>query len=570
DGQPFYGGTYFPATRRYGMPSFKELLNAVAESWRTERGDILRASSQVTQQLRDNNTWNPADAGGLRAGILGEAAQVLLKSYDWEKGGWGRAPRFPQPMAIEFLMLQATRGEPMALETVIHVLERMSRGGMYDLVGGGFHRYSTDDEWLVPHFEKMLYDNTQLALAYLHGYLMTGRPAFRQVCEQTLDFITREMTHPEGGFFSSLDADSEGEEGKYYLWSPEEIHAALPDPADRELFGRIYPVPAEGNFEGRTILQRKADLETLAAASGQSDEELIARLDTIHRKLLAARSQRIRPATDDKVLVMWNALALRAFAQAARYLHRADYLEVARRNAQFLTQALHPADRLLRAWRDGLARHNAYLEDYAALVLALLDLYQSDPNPQWYQAARMLGDEMLANFSDARGGFFDTRADHGELITRPKETQDNATPSGNALAASALLHLAALDERGELQTTAEGMIASMQDGIVRYPTAFAFWLQGLDFAVGPVRQIAVVGPLTAATTTALLDEVWRVYRPRTVVAAADGIITGGLPTLLSERGMLQGKPTAYVCHGFTCKLPVNTAADLQAQLAGGA
>jgi uncharacterized protein YyaL (SSP411 family) len=471
-------------------------------------------------------------------------------------------------MALEFLLRQAVRGNDKALEAASHALERMSQGGMYDVVGGGFHRYSTDDAWLVPHFEKMLYDNGQLALAYLHAYLLTGKVAFRQVCTETLDFIGRELTHREGGFFSSLDADSEGHEGKYYVWSPAEIEAAQPDPSDRDLFNQVYTVTAQGNFEGRTILQRKGSLAALARQLGMPESDLIERLAGIHKQLYAVREQRVRPATDDKVLVSWNGLALRAFAQAARYLKRPEYLEIARKNADFLLNATYPDGRLLRAWRNGQARHNAFLEDHAGLALALLDLYQSDPDPRWYQAAGQLTRDMLAHFSDPQGGFFDTPGDQDELITRPKEIQDNAIPSGSSLAASALLQLAAYNDNGEWHALAEGMLSTLQDLLDRHPTAFGFWLQGLDFAIGPVKQVAVIGPLSASATQALLAETWRAYRPCSVVALSEQPVESGveLPALLLERGMIQGKPTAYVCQGFVCNLPVTSPEALKQQL----
>jgi uncharacterized protein len=563
DGEPFYGGTYFPSVRRYGMPGFREVLVAIARSWEKDRDEISRVGSEIRQQLQQASSLSGA-VGALPPNLLEQATQTLLNTYDWDMGGWGRAPRFPQPMVIDFLLLQAARGEAMALKAASHALERMSLGGMYDVVGGGFHRYSTDDAWLVPHFEKMLYDNGQLALAYLHAYLLTGKTAFRQVCTETLDFIAHEMTHPDGGFYSSLDADSEGQEGKYYLWSPGEIDAALPDPAERDLAYQVYAITPRGNFEEKNILQKKGSLEALANQHQLTEENLIARLEAIHRQLYAAREKRVRPLTDDKVLVSWNALALRAFAEAGRYLQRPDYLEIARKNADFLLRTMLPGDRLLRAWRGGQARHNAFLEDYAGLALALLDLYQSDAQPRWYQAALRLAKEMQAHFRSPQGGFFDTRADHGELITRPQELQDNATPSGNALAASTLLWLSAYDERGEWRDQAEGMLGGLQELLTRHPTAFGFWLQGLDFAIGPTRQIALVGPPLSPDTQALLAEIWRAYRPRSVFAMSESAAQS--PALLQDRVMLGGKPTAYVCRDFICSLPVTEPEGLRRQL----
>ena len=405
EGQPFYGGTYFPSERRYGMPAFREVLSAVAQSWEKEQDEIHRVGSEIVQHLRQSSAWH-GTAGALRPETLQQATETLLKTYDWNKGGWGQAPRFPQPMAIEFLLLQAARGDQKALQAAVHALDRMSRGGMYDVVGGGFHRYSTDDNWLVPHFEKMLYDNAQLARAYLHAYLLTGKAAFRQVCTETLDFIRREMTHPQGGFFSSLDADSEGQEGKYYVWTHSEVDTALPNQQDRDLFHQVYSVTTQGNFEGQNILQRNASLPEIAGQIGLPEIDLIGRLEGIHQQLTAFREKRVRPLTDDKVLVSWNALALRAFAEAARYLRRPDYLELARKNAAFLLRELYPAGRLLRAWRDGQARHNAYLEDHAGMILALLDLYQSDANPHWYAAAGQIAGRYADPFPQPAGQLF--------------------------------------------------------------------------------------------------------------------------------------------------------------------
>ena len=566
DGRPFFGGTYFPPQRRFGMPSFREVITAIGRSWQSDQGEIQRVGDEIAQHLRQSSSIGAADSGGLSVEVLAEAEQTLLKSYDWKMGGWGTAPRFPQPMTIEFLMMQAARGSKQALLAASHALRMMSRGGMYDVVGGGFHRYSVDDHWLVPHFEKMLYDNAQLALAYLHAHLLTGSVDFRQVCVETLDFILREMTHSEGGFYSSLDADSEGVEGKFYVWSREEIEAALPDAGQRDLVFRVYPVSAKGNFEGKNILQRTNDLDAAADEMGLSTGELIERLAEIHARLLEAREKRVRPMTDDKVLVMWNALTLRAFAQAARYLKRADYLEAAQKNANFLLTAMMPDGRLVRAWRDGKARHDAYLEDHAALILGLLDLYQSDPNPRWYQTAKALGDDMAEHFYDPRGGFFDTRADSAELIARPKEIQDNATPSGNALAAGALLYLTAFEENEAQRSAAEGMLGALREMMVRYPTSFGMWLQGADFAAGPVRQIAVIGSPDDPETQSMTAAIWQAYRPRVVAAFSEEQVDPSAPELLHERGLLHGKPTAYVCEGFTCNLPVNTTAELLQQL----
>ena len=565
EGEPFYGGTYFPPTRRYGMPAFGEILAAVRKAWENESEAIRKTGRDLANHLREAATWGAELGAAFRASTPEQATTALIQTYDWKQGGWGKAPRFPQPMTLEFLMMQATRGNGRALDAVVHNLRVMSRGGMYDVVGGGFHRYSVDDFWLVPHFEKMLYDNAQLALAYLHAHLLTGRADFRHICTETLDFLLREMADPQGGFYSSLDADSEGEEGKYYVWTERELDGVLNE-ADNTLLRQVYPFPPTGNFEGKTILQRQSDLPELAESLGMSEQTLIDRLNGIHRTLYELRERRVRPGTDDKVLVSWNALALRALAEAARYLKREDYMAAARKNADFLLTAMVRDGKLLRAWRSGEARHNAYLEDYAGLILGLLALYQTDPNPRWYRSAVDLAEAMQAGFRDPQGGFFDTRHDHGDLLTRPKDIQDNATPSGNGLAANALLQLAALDERPEWHAQAETMLSILQDLMVRHPTGFAMWLQAADFAAGPVRQIAIIGPQEDPGTQALAEAIWQTYRPRTILAVSDASAVDDGPGLLRERGMIQGKSSAYVCQGFTCNLPVNEVEGLLKQL----
>jgi hypothetical protein len=471
-------------------------------------------------------------------------------------------------MAIEFLLQRATRGDSLARDIAAHALRSMSKGGMYDVVGGGFARYSTDDQWLIPHFEKMLYDNAQLALTYLHAWLVTNDTHFQQVCEETLDFLIREMTHPLGGFYSSLDADSEGKEGKFYVWTTEEIKKALKDPQKLALFSAAYKLTGSGNFEGEFILQRELDDEQLAAMFGLPIETVPEHLKKLHNQLLIARSRRIRPGTDDKILVAWNALALAAFGEAGRYLERADYLTVAQHNAHFILHNLIQNGRLLRSWRDDHAKHNAYLEDYAALILGLLALYQSDPNLEWYTAATSLAKEMLAHFTDPNGGFFDTRDDHEKLLLRPKDEQDNATPSGNALAACALLRLAAYEGNTQWRKLAEQMLGNVQESMVRFPTAYSQWLQAADFAIGPVKEIAVIGDTNHPQTQHLINSLWDNYQP--LLIAAISAFPPGLesPALLQDRPMLNDLPTAYVCQGFICLQPTNSAEDVAAQIKG--
>jgi len=581
EGQPFYGGTYFPPEPRYRMPSFRDVLLSVERVWREDREKIIQSGEKITEHIKKSSDV-PTRGKELNSSILGDAAMRLAQAYDWKNGGWGQAPKFPQPMVIEFLLRQASGGDRMALDMAMHALRAMAKGGMYDVVGGGFARYSVDDFWLVPHFEKMLYDNAQLALAYLHAFMFTGEAELRRVCEQTLDFVLREMTHPEGGFFSSLDADSEGEEGKFYVWTPDEILAVISDANDAKLFLAAYGVTQSGNFEGHTVLQRVLDDEQIAEEFDLALEEVPVKLSRLHTLLLEKRAERIRPGTDDKVLVSWNGLMLTAFAEAGRYLGRPDYTEAAIRNADFLLTSLKTEDRLLRSWREGAARYNAYLEDYAASILGLLALYQSDPNPRWFSSAKEFAQELIIRFRDPAGGFFDTRDDHEELLYRPKDLQDNALPSGNALAALALLQLSAYDLNLEWRDMAEEMLAQMGENLVRYPTGFGQWLIAADFALGDVREVAIIGDSESAQTQALVDMLWKQYQPHLVAALAEpnenleglaprklGVLREdlqGLPKLLENRSQINDQPTAYVCQGFACQQPVNTPKGLKEQL----
>lgn len=568
DLRPFYTGTYFPPTPRYNMPSFKDVLLSLAKVWREQPDEVDRVSNEVVSHIQPQSLPT-TDQFGLSKKTLETATQVLLENYDWGYGGWGSAPKFPQPMTIEFLLRRTLTDSPQREQTrkaCRHVLDAMSRGGMYDVVGGGFARYSVDNIWRTPHFEKMLYDNAQLASVYLHGYLVTGELKYRQVCEETLDFILREMTHPAGGFYSSLDADSEGEEGKFYVWTQDEIQNTLGP--DFDFFRTAYGITPAGNWEGNTILQRAMDDATLAARFKFDVETVHAKLAECHSKLLATRNARIRPGTDDKVLVMWNALALSAFAEAGRYLGKQDYLDAAIYNARFLLNNLYSENRLLRSWRDGQAKHNAYLEDYAGLILALLALYQSDPNPEWYATALKLADEMVTHFADPDGGFFDTRDDHETLLVRPKDIQDNATPSGNALAVAALLQIATYDDRIEWRSLAENMLASIQNIVLRYPTAFAQWLCAADFAAGPKHEVAIIGDLDHPKTHEFLKTLWKSYRPRQVAAISAYPPGPGSPILLKDRPLVNDLPTAYVCQGFVCLKPVNSPDEMEAQLIG--
>ncbi len=563
-GKPFYGGTYFPPVRRHDMPSFREVLLGIARAWREERDDLLAASDRLTDQLSQTPALRSAD-DSLQTETLHRAAEALLRTYDWVCGGWGGAPKFPSAMTVEFLLRHHHRvGDPLARDMALHTLQAMARGGIFDHLGGGFHRYAVDERWLVPHFEKMLYDNALLARAYLHAWHVSGDQTLLQTFEATIDFLLREMRHPQGGFFASLDADAEGEEGTFYLWTPEQIQVVLP-PEDAQLFMAAYDVSEAGDFEGRNVLHLTTSVEELSQRFGARPEQIDRRLRTSRAALLEAREHRTRPALDDKIITSWNGLALMTLAQGARVLRRPDLLQAAQRLASFLLDNLMPQGRLMRSWYRDRAQHTAYLEDHAALGLAMLELYQSDFDNRWYQAAIHQAEEILSHFADPEGGFFDTRDESEPLITRPKGLQDSPTASGNTLAVSLLLRLGALTGDQRYTDPALQAATAMQAMAVRYPTGFSGWLCALDFALGPIHQLALLGDPADARFQALHAAAAKRFTPRLVMAGGDPGAHAA-PSLLAHRELLEGRPTAYLCQRFSCKLPVTSPGDLAMQL----
>ena len=567
EGVPFYGGTYFPPTDRHGIPSFRRVLLSIAEAYRHQREQIEQGGEQLKARLAQSLTLRATPAQ-LTSEILEAAYHRLARNFDPTHGGFGNAPKFPQPMNLEFLLRYHRRtGEPQALAMADLTLTRMASGGIYDQLGGGFHRYSTDARWLVPHFEKMLYDNALLARVYLHAWQTTGRPLYRRVVEETLDYVVREMTDPAGGFYATQDADSEGEEGKFFLWTPAEVTSVLGDEAG-EILCRYFDVTPGGNFEGKSILNVKLDLGTAAAVARMDEDRFRTLIEEGRRRLFQARESRVKPARDEKVLTAWNGLMLAAFAEASRVLGRDDYRRVAERNAEFVLKELRRDGRLLRSWKEGTAKFNAYLEDYAFYAEGLLALYQATFDPRWFVEARSLAEAILTHFADPNGGFFDTSDDHEQLIARPKNLQDNATPSGNAVAADVLLRLAAYTGDDAYRQRAEEMLAAMSQMMAQYPTGFGHWLSTLAFHLSPPLEIALVGDPEAADTRALLEVVFGPYHPFQVVALAhpDDDRAGQLVPLLADRPQREGRATAYVCQGFVCQAPVTDPASLTQQL----
>jgi uncharacterized protein len=537
DQVPFYAGTYFPPEPRHGMPSWRQVLAGVSEAWQTRRDEIESVSDQLGQRLRGGALLQPTD-GAMDPRGLDEAVDALRGSYDPANGGFGGAPKFPPSSAIEFLL---RRG---ATEMTSHTLRQMAAGGMYDQVGGGFARYSVDAHWLVPHFEKMLYDNALLARAYLHAWQVTGEPLFERVCRETLDWAILEMRAPEGGFYSALDADSEGVEGKFYVWTLDELREVLGDDADEAI--AYFGATEEGNFEGRNILTR----------AGAEPEDL----RNIRRRLYEARSKRVWPGLDDKRLTAWNALMISALADAGAVLGEPRYLDAARACGGFLLRSMRdPGGCLLRTFKAGQAKLNAYLEDHAFLVEALLTLYESTFDPRWFSAARETADTMIERFADdERGGFFETSSDHEPLIARRKDLEDNPIPAGNSSAAYGLLRLAALTGEHEYERRAEGVFQLLHELAPRHPQAFAHLLQAMDFHFAQTKEVALAGGDTGELARVVRSK----FRPHIVLAGGE---PDGVP-LMDGRTPVEGRAAAYVCERFACKAPVTEPDELEALL----
>jgi hypothetical protein len=532
---PFYAGTYFPPEPRHGMPSWRQVLAAIDEAWRERREEIEAGAGRIVQRLSGGALLNPSESD-LDPAVLDAAVENLRGAFDPRNGGFGGAPKFPPASTIEFLL---RRGETEMTSKTLHA---MAGGGMYDQIGGGFARYSVDAHWLVPHFEKMLYDNALLARAYLHGWQVTGEPLFERVCRETLDWAVREMRAPEGGFYSALDADSEGVEGKFYVWTVNEVREALGEDADAAI--TAFGMSEQGNFEGRNIPVRAQD---------EPPRKL-------RERLYDVRAKRVWPGLDDKRLTSWNALMISALADAGAVLGEPRYLDAARAAGGFVLRTMRDDDgRLLRTFKDGRAHLNAYLEDHAFLVEALLTLYESGFDPRWFAAARELADQMIERFADEeRGGFFETSSDHERLVARRKDLEDNPIPAGNSSAAYGLLRLAALSGDYSYADRADGVLRLLIELAPRHPQAFAHLLQALDFRLAQTKEVALAG-----ADTGELERVVRAkFRPHIVLAGGE---PDGVP-LMEGRKPVDGRSAAYVCEQFACKRPVTEPAELEALL----
>jgi uncharacterized protein YyaL (SSP411 family) len=569
DGKPFYGGTYFPPEDRGGMPAFPRVLMSISNAYQQRRGDVVQTTEQLVQRMRQVSGASGHSIDPLTDDVMYQAFRGIAGDFDPRNGGVGLQPKFPQPMTWEFLLRYHVRSDNAdSLDMVELTLEKMALGGIYDQVGGGFHRYSTDNFWLVPHFEKMLYDNALLVKLYLHAYQVTGKALYRRVIEETLDYVLREMADPQGGFYSAQDADSEGVEGKFFIWLPQEIISVL-GKEDGEIFNRYYGVTPQGNFEGRNILHVVADTAAFASSVGMSDEEFDAFLQRTKSKLLEARDQRVHPGRDDKILTSWNGLMLRAFAEAAAVLNRPDYAQAAERNADFLVSNLMQDGRLLRTYKDGQARLKGYLEDYAFLIDGLITLHEVSFGQRWLRHATELGEAMVDLFWDeASGQSYDTGRDHETLVVRPRDFTDNVIPSGSSMAADVLLRLAVITGNAEYRRRAVAGLCSVREIMTRFPAGAGHWLCALDFYLSSPREIAIIGEPEDPATSVLVSEVYRHYLPnRVFVGLSDGEGAIDSVPLLEAREKVNGRPTAYVCQNYVCNLPVNEPQELAKQLA---
>ncbi|HKR14326.1 MAG TPA: thioredoxin domain-containing protein [Pyrinomonadaceae bacterium] len=564
EGVPFYGGTYFPPQDRYNMPGFPRVLIGVAETYRDRPQDIAETGTSLLAELRRLSQGSGSDEP-IEKELLDAAYVSIIRNYDSTHGGFGGAPKFPPSMTLEFLLRTYARsGNKDALEMVTHTCRKMADGGMYDQLGGGFHRYSTDARWLVPHFEKMLYDNALLSRLYLHHFQVTRSESSRATVEGILDYVLREMTDAGGGFYSTQDADTEGHEGKFFVWDVEEIRSALGEPA-AALFCDYYDVTPGGNFEGKNIPNVTRPLEAVAVANGVTVDALQESLARSKQILFDLREKRIKPDRDEKVLTAWNGLMLASFAEAGIVLNRKDYTEAARGNAEFVLSSLRRDGFLLRTWKSGVAKFNAYLEDYAFLIEGLVTLFETTGESRWLTEALPLTDRMIEEFWDEEnGGFFFTGKSHENLIVRSKDYFDNATPSGNSVAANVLLRLAVLTDNERYRNLAIAVFREVGDTARRYPSGFGYLLSAVDFLLSTPKEVAIVGK-DAADIEPLLGETWRRYLPNKVVAPGFESDLAPIP-LLKDRPLLEGQATAYVCENYTCQQPVTNPADLAGQL----
>jgi uncharacterized protein YyaL (SSP411 family) len=567
DGQPFYGGTYFPPEDRHGMPGFPRLLAAIAEAWRERPDDVAQSVRDVHARLQELEQHRAAAAlPGAEA--VRDAVAQLARAYDSDSGGIGTAPKFPNTAVLDlFLRAGAAAHDARTVDMTLHTLRRMAEGGIYDQLGGGFHRYSVDARWLVPHFEKMLYDNAQLVPLYVAAYQYSGDPFFARIAGETLDYVLREMRDPAGGFWSTQDADSEGEEGRFFLWDEREVLALLGDDAGA-LACRYWDVSAQGNFEHRNILHVTLTVEQLARRFDRDVDQVRQTLAAARATLFAARERRVRPGLDSKVLTAWNGLMISAFARAGEVLNEARYRRAAVEAVAFIDRALRRDDRLLSTWKDGVGKLNGYLDDYVFFAAALIDVFEAVQERSYLAQAAHIMDSALRHFwDDADGGFFFTSDDHEALIVRSKPAFDGSIPSGNSVATLTLLRLAHYLEREDYRERAETCLRLFAAPMRAQPFGFANLLAAVDFHASGPREIAVVGDPQAPATAEILARIRRLYLPNRTLTVLDAADRAPRPALLEGKAAVGGQPTVYVCRNRTCSAPATAWDDIARLLA---
>ena len=566
--KPFYGGTYFPPEDRHGIPGFPKVLTAIAGIYRDKPEDVR---SNVERLGRVLTTMTASEPGsGVKAGIVAEAARNLAQHYDSNHGGIGGAPKFPNTFIFSlFLRAFAASGASNLAEMVAHTLTKMAKGGIYDQIGGGFHRYSVDERWLVPHFEKMLYDNAQLARLYLDAGRALDRPDFLAIARATLDYGLREMTSPEGGFYSSQDADSEGEEGKFFVWTPAEFREVL-DEESAKIVSRYFDVSEEGNFEGSNILHRTIGIGDAALIFKRPEPAIAQMIQAAREQLFAAREHRVHPGRDEKVLAAWNGMMIGAFAEGYRALGDSRYLEAARRAADFVMSRMWDSDALKRSYKDGIARFNAYLEDYALMAGALIDVYEASLDRRYLDHAKVLADVLLERFDDPeRGGFFFTSSDHETLITRSKAAFDGSTPSGNSAAVMALLRLYPYTGDERYMKAADLALCLFAPTMEKQPFAFSHMLEAADLYNQGPTEIALIGTQTDPETARWLNAIGQLYLPNLALYVIDPAASAERgPEALEGKRQIDGKLTAYLCRDRTCSAPMTELDELRQALQG--
>ena len=570
DGKPFYGGTYFPPVDRHNLPAFPRLLQGIAQAYSNKPGEVNKATEEILGNL-EKMAHRQETSKPLQIETVQNAAANLAQNVDHTHGGIGGAPKFPNSTAFRLFLRQLhTNQNDQYLQMTVHTLSKMAQGGVYDHLGGGFHRYSVDERWLVPHFEKMLYDNALLVPLYLEAYQATQDPFMRTVVEEILAYVEREMISPDGGFYSTQDADSEGVEGKFFVWDKEEVMQLLGDEVG-EIFCRYYDVTDVGNFEGHNILHPTLEMEQLARLFQRDVDAISGLIRDAKHKLFSVREGRIKPGRDEKILTSWNGLMLSAYAEAYRVLGNPRYLAIARNNVEFILTKLCQDGRLLRSYKDGQAKFNAYLDDYASFATGLLDVYEATSERHCLDHAVAFSDILLERFWDKQeGGFFFTSDDHEELISRSKSAFDGSIPSGNSMAAFVLLRLFYLTGNQVYMDRAEQVLRLFYDAVEQNPFAFSNMLCGLDFYLQRPKEIVLIGDKNAAETQDLLARINGMYLPNKTVVCLDpqALADGAGPSALAGKSQIDAKLTAYVCHNFTCSLPVTDWGGLKELLLG--